>query len=69
MSADPGDERFGGWFVLLGPPLTGEAGAGVGPNCCCAPGVFRLCLGELSSSRGGLIDLYLWIIITLDRAG
>lgn len=51
------------------PNGAGEAGAGVGPSCCCAPGVFRLCLGELSASRGGLIDLYLWIIITLDRTG
>lgn len=33
------------------------------------PRVFGLCLVELSSSRGGLIDLYLWIIITLDSTG
>lgn len=68
-----------GGVVMLSPSVArGAAWAGCGAwgswarmvlSCPACPGVFELCLGELSSPRGALIDLYLWIIITLDRTG
>lgn len=78
VRAGPGDEGFWGWVSAAELPGgegtrsrprhgAGAAGAGMVPSCLACPGMFRLCLGELSSPRGGLIDLYLWIIITLDR--